>query len=526
MRTIKILTPICLILALCVCSQAQHVGVHTTSPQAPLHLFSGGQILTPGGLFIMGNPSEAHMVLDFDRLQSKFGIGSNLPMYIQPDGGNLNLSNGGIFIDYNNGEIGLGTASPDAPVHIYGNGELRTPGGRLVIGQTGLAHMELDFDRIQSAHNTNNYLDLDIQPDGGDLNVSNNALFVEGNLNRVGIGTTTTTARLNVRGPGFTSATAGLHITNAFSQSMLYVNDAGNVGVSGVTNPTSALEVGGSIEIASDLKSRNNLNSELTFSANGDDIGLRVDGTEVIFLDGSTSDIHMAVHDNTQVAIGDVPLLDAKLEIFGDLLEDPFAVTGFNAKFIVKSDGDVGVGTLNPEANMHLICDQNTTYGGLEIENVNGMGSEWRLFVNKEDQENNGNLYLYHNDVEKGYFSTGGGGYFSTSDRRRKEDIRQMGTVMDRLKQLEPTSYIFKDDSKHRRSLGFIAQDVQPLFPELVDYSAADDLYTMHYSGLGVIAIKGVQELSEENDALKTKNVELEKRLLRLESLVTDLLER
>lgn len=488
---------------------AQNIGVFTTSPQAPLHIFNGGQVNTPGGFLVLGNPSEAHIEMDFDRIQAKFG-GNRLPMHIQPEGGNLNLSNGGIFIDWNNGEIGLGTASPDAPVHVYGNGELNVPGGLLVLGHTGLAHMELDFDRIQSNHNVSSFLTLKIQPDGGDLNIGNNALFVENTQNRVGIGTTSTPARLHVRGAGFTESTIGLQVTNAFGQTSLYVDDAGNVGINGVTTPTSALEVAGSIELSGDVKSRNNNNTEIAFSLDGDDLAFRANGTEVAFFDGVTKDIILAENDLTQVAIGDVFDLNAKLEIYAPLLEHPFIISGILADFIVNSNGRVGIGDLNPSADLQVRCSDNMAIGGIEIENVNDDGSQWRLYVNRENQEENGYLHLMHNDASVGYFTTGGN-YFSTSDIRKKTDIKPVGDVLDRVNSIQASSYFFKKDTKqHSRSLGLIAQEVQPLFPELVEYSAKEDMYRMDYSGVSVVAIKAIQELDAEKKALEERVAALE----------------
>ena len=83
------------------------------------------------------------------------------------------------------------------------------------------------------------------------------------------------------------------------------------------------------------------------------------------------------------------------------------------------------------------------------------------------------------------------------------------------------------------RQIGFIAQDVEPLFPSLV--TRGDDLMTLNYSGLSVVAIAALQEmkveqdasntqqgmevaqLRSENDALRESVSALERRLARLE---------
>jgi len=68
---------------------------------------------------------------------------------------------------------------------------------------------------------------------------------------------------------------------------------------------------------------------------------------------------------------------------------------------------------------------------------------------------------------------------------------------------------------------GLIAQDVLKVFPNLVSHATSErgEYYTLNYSGLGVIAIKGIQELQQTlgdqqktiNDQQKTINTLVEK---------------
>ena len=66
------------------------------------------------------------------------------------------------------------------------------------------------------------------------------------------------------------------------------------------------------------------------------------------------------------------------------------------------------------------------------------------------------------------------------------------------------------------------AQDVQPLFPSLV--TPGQEVWTLNYSGIGVVAVAALQELKREKDAeietLRRANAELTARLARLESLL------
>ena len=90
-----------------------------------------------------------------------------------------------------------------------------------------------------------------------------------------------------------------------------------------------------------------------------------------------------------------------------------------------------------------------------------------------------------------------------TSDGRFKTDVSQLGSVMDKVMQLEPKSYRFKTDPEADRQIGFIAQEVLQLFPDCVQYEEEIDRYTLSYTDFSVIAIKAIQEQQKEIQELK-----------------------
>lgn len=117
------------------------------------------------------------------------------------------------------------------------------------------------------------------------------------------------------------------------------------------------------------------------------------------------------------------------------------------------------------------------------------------------------------------------------SDRRLKQDIVDAEPVLDRLLELPLRRYRWKGGQSANPEFGVIAQEVQPLFPDLV--SQGDDGYlTVGNTSFGMIAVKGLQELKAEKDAeidglrgqLERKDAEiadLNARLSALEKLVT-----
>ena len=183
---------------------------------------------------------------------------------------------------------------------------------------------------------------------------------------------------------------------------------------------------------------------------------------------------------------------------------------GGQTKLLVAGNGSTSIGGTDPAPSNGLFVSGNTGLGGnpgafklkvfqflfgLDIENVSNQ-RDWELFVLSSG------LGLYADGVYVGEFNRTTGAYSSVSDERSKTSIQAMPPVLDRVKQLKPSTYQFQHDglmSDATMSYGFIAQDVEAVFPHLVhrSYEPERDLdaYTVDYAGFGVLAIKAIQEL-------------------------------
>ena len=72
-------------------------------------------------------------------------------------------------------------------------------------------------------------------------------------------------------------------------------------------------------------------------------------------------------------------------------------------------------------------------------------------------------------------FKPGGGSWASASDRRLKENIRPLTDALARIERLNPVSYDWRNPREHgglKSEQGFIAQEVEKVFPEFVQQSA------------------------------------------------------
>ena len=94
------------------------------------------------------------------------------------------------------------------------------------------------------------------------------------------------------------------------------------------------------------------------------------------------------------------------------------------------------------------------------------------------------------------------------SDRRFKTEIKPLNNLTDDLRKLNPVTYKWKTSGLP--AYGFIAQELQKVFPDLVRKNGPDGSMTVDYIQLTPILIKGFQEADAENQRLKKSLSHLE----------------
>ena len=117
------------------------------------------------------------------------------------------------------------------------------------------------------------------------------------------------------------------------------------------------------------------------------------------------------------------------------------------------------------------------------------------------------------------------------SDIRLKKDIEQVDDVLDKLQEIRGVRYLYKADKETTRfNIGVIAQEVEKVFPELVNTMPSDpesdeEYMTVTYENITPILIEAVKELRIEKDeqlARKDERInELENRLAKLEEMMS-----
>lgn len=95
------------------------------------------------------------------------------------------------------------------------------------------------------------------------------------------------------------------------------------------------------------------------------------------------------------------------------------------------------------------------------------------------------------------------------SDAKTKDDIAPINTeITDKLMNLKPSSFTFKNDVKKLVHYGFIAQEVEPEFPNLIQ-EKHDKKYgkvkTVNYLEMIPLLVDKIQRMQKEIDKLNER---------------------
>lgn len=94
-----------------------------------------------------------------------------------------------------------------------------------------------------------------------------------------------------------------------------------------------------------------------------------------------------------------------------------------------------------------------------------------------------------------------------TSDERLKKNIVSYGSALDKVSALRPVTYNWNfDDDNSTKQIGFIAQEVEGVIPELVKTDSESGLKSLSTVGLIPILTKAIQEQNEKILALASLN--------------------
>lgn len=186
--------------------------------------------------------------------------------------------------------------------------------------------------------------------------------------------------------------------------------------------------------------------------------------------------------------------------------------------YMGNGSSKIGINRANPQASLDIGQVNNR---GLILVNPNNF-SNWEFAVTKNLTEPGSDLYLFYNEAYRGNFFHIDGDYYQLSDQRFKKAVEPLPSVLGKLLQLRPVDYqLISAKPGTQKKMGFIAQEVAALFPELISvvkdtsggYEGITDLHMLNYDGFGPIAIKAIQEQQEKIQMIRAQNTALKERI-------------
>ena len=205
--------------------------------------------------------------------------------------------------------------------------------------------------------------------------------------------------------------------------------------------------------------------------------------------------------------------------------------------FFVKNNGTVGIGLGTPISTFHLsysggsygtdatsgFINQATT--GRATQRIRSIGNNpAELFFDIDGgiawdisaRESPHTLNFYGRGATPGYSSVSGpyvqffqngnvtiaGTLTQNSDITLKENIKPLQSQLEIVSRLNPVSY--NKIGQDKNEIGFIAQEVEELLPELV-LENEEGLKSLAYGNMNAILVKAIQELKAEIEILKNK---------------------
>jgi len=466
-----------------------NVGIGTTSPSKKLHVKESStatyaayiENTIAGGDYLAMIGDAGDNVFEFD----SGGTGGEAVLKMYSDGVLKNIIQADGHTYFNGGNVGIGTASPTAPLHVIGTvrmgntseGLTFTAGsgiGNIIGVDTGFAGY--NAIALKASANTGIYLDtadnvgigttspgarLEVAAGQADTIINSTTA---GSASRLRLKTTTREWRLGTH----SGQSNNLWVYDSQASAYRFViNTSGNVGI-GTTNPTQKLDVNGDIAVK------------------------------------GASVINRA---SAALTIGDIAGTDSVTNL-------TLTTAGRNTEVFLDDSGNVGINTATPSYNLTVdsgtndigiltaSSDSGSYVGFLDdststIPKIGAVGNKLVLDasqyvgVRRTDPS-------YALDVNGTIRATGN--VIAYSDARVKENVETIPNALDKVKAMRGVGY--NKIGEEKRSIGVIAQELLEVVPEAV-HQDEKGMYSVAYGNLVGVLVEAMKEQQQQIDELK-----------------------
>ena len=190
--------------------------------------------------------------------------------------------------------------------------------------------------------------------------------------------------------------------------------------------------------------------------------------------------------------------------------------TGVQALNSATGSGNIALGF---QAGLNVT----TGSGNIEIGNVGAAADNKLIKIGTEGTQKKTYIAgIYGNTAVKGLAvviaSNGELGVVSSSERF-KIDIATMGPATERLRQLRPVTFHYRNDQRGELRYGLIAEEVAKVYPELVVRNEQGRIDGVRYDELAPMLLNEVQKQQQINAAQTAKIASLERKVAEIDDL-------
>lgn len=179
----------------------------------------------------------------------------------------------------------------------------------------------------------------------------------------------------------------------------------------------------------------------------------------------------------------------------------------------IGSDGNLLVGTTSNYGTARTSINNSGTVLGLYCSGASGQPA---MVIGKQSNDASTSQvlmqFLYNNGGSGLGQINGNGGsqaaFGSYSDIRLKENINDIPPQLEKVCALRPVEFDYKDGSGHQT--GFIAQEMQEVYPEAVAVGQNEMLTVTGWNKTEAYLVKAIQELNAKVEAQAVRIAELE----------------
>ncbi len=177
----------------------------------------------------------------------------------------------------------------------------------------------------------------------------------------------------------------------------------------------------------------------------------------------------------------------------------------FGAANQISGSGSMTVGSADTISGLRSLCVGQSNH--VSGNNAFAMGNNNVVMGDNASVLSGSGHIVTANNTAVATHLTVTGTFTNSSDRRLKRNIAPTHYGLSEVLAMKPTQYRYRGEEHNKLSLGFIAQDMRELIPEVVIETDHETKYLgINYTELIPVLTKAIQELKTELDAEKEKN--------------------